>query len=1089
MTRTVRLLALSLALIAGAFSLAAAQATSGTISGIVADESQGVITSASVTVRNVGTNESRSAATDSEGRYRFPNLPVGNYEITVQATGFAKLVRSGIELLLNQDAVVNMTLKVSSVEAVVTVAENASLLSTSNAEVSTRFDSKRLSELPLAPNRNVFNVALSAAGVSQLGSGQTGFAAGMSYSSNGGRVRSNNFMLDGQDINDPSVAGGQQPLNNPDLVQEVRLVTNQFAAEYGRNSGSVLSVITKSGTNQYHGSAFFFNNNNHFNACSNRDKAGRPGGFCNPNATTDSRKGAPFRIEDQFGGTFGGPVRLPYYDGKDKTWFFGSLQRWTDRQFAPGFTLNGAPTDAGRQILQQAAGNRPQVAALLRFLPAAQAPNGKSASFNIGGVTSTVPLGDLTGSTSFRFDDWQGSGRIDHQLNANNRMSGRYLFDDSLTSGTGQVTPPGLTTVSPSRSQAATFNLTSLLSSRWVNDVRLAWSRFGSRTTASDPSSQDIPSIEIEELALRGFNAAQDRTAIGLAVNLPQFRFNNTYQIVDTAAYNAGNHGVKFGIDFRRTQVKSFFVPTIRGRLAYPTLQNFIDDVALTASTINRPLPGGQQIQYYDNYDYYFFGQDEWRITPSLTLSYGLRYELPGNTFDDLVPVNDQIVAAAGGDARFGFTPVPDTDKNNFQPRVGFSWNPRISGGPFNLLTGGDKLVVRGGYARTNDAAFLNINLNIASAFPFVASINLPPAGAFSAISTAQVTGLNPNTLTRTIVGDDFRAPSYDQFSLEVQRELSRDIVLRVGYVGTKGTGLFQTVDGNPRTPTNVIADPKAPVFAPRVDPTRGIFRTRANAASSIYHSMQISMDKRLSRGFSAGMHYTWSSAIDTTSEIFNPSTGEVAVAQDSFDLRSDRARSTYDRPHRFTGNAVYELPFFREQNGAIGHLLGGWQVNAFFTLQSGAPFTPLNGSDPTGALNGIDSLVGNAIRADLNTTLDVSSMNIIELLAAGGARLFLPLPAFNEAQRGTVQIGRRVGNAGRNTLRADGIQNIDFGILKNTNLFEGHSLQFRADMFNATNTRNFGIPNGTVTSANFLNQWATNGGNRRVVLGLRYTF
>src|SRR5215510_6050164 len=335
MTRIIRLFALSLTLMAGAFSAAAAQATSGTISGVVTDENQGVITSAAVTVRNVGTNESRSATTDSDGRYRFPNLPVGNYEVTAQANGFAKLVRSGIELLLNQDAVVNLTLKISNVESVVTVAENESMLNTSNAEVSTRFDSKRLSELPLAPNRNVFNVALSAAGVSQLGSGQTGFAAGMSYSSNGGRVRSNNFMLDGQDINDPSVAGGQQPLNNPDLVQEVRLVTNQFAAEYGRNSGSVFSVITKSGTNQYHGSAFFFDNNNHFNACSNQDKAAartNPNNFCNPNATTDVRKGAPFRFENQFGGTFGGPVRLPYFNGKDKTWFFGSVQRWTDRQ-------------------------------------------------------------------------------------------------------------------------------------------------------------------------------------------------------------------------------------------------------------------------------------------------------------------------------------------------------------------------------------------------------------------------------------------------------------------------------------------------------------------------------------------------------------------------------------------------------------------------------------------------------------------------------------------------------------------------------------------------------------------------------------
>src|SRR5215475_12694783 len=273
MTRTFRHFALSLALLfvwmAVAVSTSRAQATSGAISGVVTDERQSVIANASVTARNVGTNESRSATTDSDGRYRFPNLPVGDYEITVQTNGFAKLVRSGVELLLNQDAIVNLVLKPSAVEEVVTVAENASLLNTSNAEVSTRFDSKRLSELPLAPNRNVFNVALSAPGVSQLGSGQTGFSAGMSYSSNGGRVRSNNFMVDGQDINDPSVAGGQQPLNNPDLVQEVRLVTNQFAAEYGRNSGSVLSVITKSGSNQYHGSAFWFNNNNHFNACDN----------------------------------------------------------------------------------------------------------------------------------------------------------------------------------------------------------------------------------------------------------------------------------------------------------------------------------------------------------------------------------------------------------------------------------------------------------------------------------------------------------------------------------------------------------------------------------------------------------------------------------------------------------------------------------------------------------------------------------------------------------------------------------------------------------------------------------------------------
>jgi hypothetical protein len=443
------------------------------------------------------------------------------------------------------------------------------------------------------------------------------------------------------------------------------------------------------------------------------------------------------------------------------------------------------------------------------------------------------------------------------------------------------------------------------------------------------------------------------------------------------------------------------------------------------------------------------------------------------------VPLSERIVAKAGGDQRFALSPVPKRDTNNFQPRFGFNWNPRTStDGILGMLTGGDKLVVRGGYARTNDYAFININLNIASAFPFVAAISLPattqPGGAvaipnaFTALPAAQPSGLDPNQLTRTIVGEDFRSPYADQFSFELSREMSRDVVARVAYVATKGGALFQTIDGNPRLPNSTT----------RLDPTRGVIRLRANSAASIYHSMQVSLDKRLSRNFSAGLHYTWSAYIDDASEIFNPSSGEVAVSQDSFNRRADRARSSYDRPHRFTGNFVYELPFYREQAGAIGRLLGGWQVNSNFTFQSGAPFTVLNGSDPTGALAGINSLVGDAIRPNLNTTLDVSSMNIIELLQAGGASLFSRLS-------GT----QRVGNAGRNILRADGINRVDLGIMKSIRVFEGHAMQFRGDFFNATNSRDFGIPEGRVNSAAFLNQWGTLGGNRRIVLSLRYIF
>jgi len=1104
MIKATRYLIVLLAVFACASYAVVAQ-TTGSVSGEVKDEKGAAIPNATVSLRNVQTNISRTANSDDDGRYRFNNMPVGDYEVTVEASGFGKYVQSGITLALNQNAVVDVPLKPGDVQASVTVVENAAVLNTSNAEVSVQFDSRRVSELPLAPNRNVFNVALGAPGVSQLGSGQAAFSQGVQFSANGGRTRSNNFMIDGQDINDPSVSGGQQAINNPDIVQEVRLITNQFLAEYGRNAGSVLNIVTKAGTNDYHGTLFMFHNNANLNACNNLNKTG---GFCNKNATDPSLRKAPFRIENQIGFTIGGPLHLPrfgeggrsIYSGRDRTFFFGSYQRWSDRQLGSGFTLVGAPTAAGRQVLQAAAGNRPQVQALLAYLPAAQTGGGPTRTFTLGGQTFSVPTGSITGSAASFFDNHQASFRVDHRVNQANTLNARYLYDDGDSGGTGQVTPPGNTSRGVSRSQAMNITLTSVITPNLVNEVRAAWSRFASVSASDNPASELIPSIEITELGMSGFNAANNRTGIGLAVNLPQFRNNNTYQVQDNLSWTHGSHATKFGIDIRRVQVKSFFVPTIRGRLAYSTLQRFIDDNADLASQVNRPLPGGQELQYYYWYDQYFYAQDAWKIRPNFTLTYGLRYELPGNNFDDLVPVNDRIVAANANDERFRFTPVPSADTNNWQPRIGFNWNPRTDGGgPFGWLTGGDKLVIRGGYARTHDSSFININLNIASAFPFIAAINLPAVGAYAAIPTAQPAGLNPANFARTIVADDFRSPVSDQFSLEMQRELSKDLVLRVGYVGTRGRDLFASLDGNPRLPTNNVFissaaagsanNPCRATVVSTANCTLGVIRLRANAATSDYHSMQVSFDKRFSRGFSSGLHYTWSSFIDTASEIFNPSGGEVATAQDPRNLPGEKARSSYDRPHRVSGNFVYELPWFKEQRGIAGHVLGGWQVNGFVTFQSGAPFTPLNGADPTGALNGIDGLVGNAIRANVIASLPTTNTEeLFNLIRSGGQQFFRTLQC-NGPLTAAATTCERFGNAGRNILRADGIGNLDFGIIKNTRIGENVRAQFRADMFNATNTRNFGIPTATVNSGAFLNQWTTNGGNRRIILGARLVF
>lgn len=1022
-----------------------AQATLADILGTVRDPSGAAVAGAVVRVRNMSTNDSRETMTSSEGVFRVQFLPPGQYEVSVTRSGFSRYIQGPITLRVGQDVELNIKLEVAGMTEVVTVTADAALINTTNAEVGTNFDVKRIGDLPMAPNRNILNLALQIPGVSQLSSGNSAFTSGgVSFSVNGMRTRSNNFMIDGQDSNNASIGGLVQEINNPDTVAEMRIVTNQFAAEYGRAAGSVVNIVTKSGTNEFHGSAYWFYNGNKLNARSNLDKRNFPR--------------APWRVENQFAGTLGGPIR------KDRTFFFGSILRWTDRRFASGTAIGAAPTAEGQAILRNAAGNRPQVKALLDFVPPAQTPTGRTATFTLGGQTYSVPLGTLSGAAANLSNVWQWMGRVDHKLNEKHSLLGRYMFDDRVTVG-GQAVPPGLLSRSSARRQAASAGLNSTLSPTVYNELRLGFQRLSSVTSAEDPRAVTIPNIEIAELGMTGFNASAARTAFGLAVNLPQAQVLNNYQIADNFSLLRGRHAFKFGIDFRRQDQIQDFNPTIRGRLSYNTLQDFVDDIAQTAS-INTFLPGVPRWQAYRYYDYFFYLQDEWRVNSRLTLTYGIRYETPGNPAEWLAKINRRVVAANNNDPRFLFTPVPPRDRNNWAPRFGFNYR----------LT--DATVLRGGYSRTYDLIFNNIYLNIFSAFPFTQVNNLPARtpNSYQYVYALGFQGVvppppDPLLVPRTIVASDFRAPLAEQFSFQVQRQVARDWVATVGYIATKGTALFQTLDGNPTIPGSQGRQ--------RLYADQGVRRLRANSANSIYHSLQTSLEKRLSNNFTMAAHYTWSSFIDLASEIFNPSvSGEVAVPQDSYNWRADRGRSTYDRPHRFAVNGVYELPFFREQKGAVGRLLGGWQVSGFLTFQSGAPFSPLAGIDPGFRLSGIDALVGNAIRPNVATDLDLSRMTLREILQAGGRTLFSNVTAANP-----------IGNAGRNILRADGINNLDLAVVKNIRISESNTLQYRCEFYNTSNTRNYGIPEARVNSTAFGLEGNTDGGNRRIVMGLRYTF
>ena len=1082
-SRVVRTVLLATAV--GCAGPAFSQSSTGSIVGTVTDQHNAVVVGATVRGKNTLTGFVRSVVTNSSGLYHLTDIPSGPYEIAIEAPGFKVFRRTGVTLDVGQIARVDAVLDLGTMEETVTVNASARMTNSSTAEVSNRFDSGRLSELPISPNRSVYNVLLFTPGVSQLITGQATFGGpsvapnpqiGLSFSVNGGRLRSNDFMLDGQDVNDLTFTGAEVALNNPDAVRDVTIITNQFRAEYGHNAASIVNVVGKSGTNDYHGSLFWYHNDEHLNACNNLDKVatGAPTGFCNADASSDARKHAPSRNENQIGLTFGGPLILPkfgegdrFWRGTDKTFIFGDYQRWSDRSLVSGSTLRGAPTDAGRATLQSVAGDRPQVQALLRSVPAGR-PNGAFAQFTIAGQpTQTVELGDFTSSSRFVFGDRQGSFRLDHRFNENNLFYARYRFDSQHSYGGGQVTPPGLTSVNESGSSALAIVLNTVVTSRLSNEVRLASVRFSSRADAEFPSSKTMPAMSIAGLGM--MTAGGLSTSLGYSQGLPGSRKHGTYQVTDAVSYVTGRHSMKFGAELRPTDARVPGILGQRGVVTYASqmqppgqpvdISSFVNDIAQPA-TKSFLLPGGDSEGVYRWYEFYAFGQDEWRVRDNVTVTVGLRYDYPGDKFGYIRELNSRILAANGNNPIFRLGPTPETDVNNLMPRLGFNWNPRTDKtGISGFLTGGDRLVVSGGYARTYDPVFMNLYVNMATSFPFVATQRFQANGAYAAIQDTIVPDVSgASRFNRTVISSDLRSPATDQISVETQRELTKDLVVKAGYIRTRGTGLLQNVDGNPCLPLSPCT---------RANPNLGMIGVITNAASSTYNALQVSVTKRLSRNVSAGLHYTWSSFIDDVTDILPASTADFARAQDPFDRRADRARSGYDRPQRVTGNCVYELPFYRDQTGSMGKLLGGWQLSSFFTFQSGAPFTVTLGSDPS-----------NPIRPNLNTDLDLSSMTVSEIVAAGGASLFRGLSP-----------GQRVGNVGRNSLRSDGLSLVDVGIIKNARVSEKVRLQVRADIFNALNSRNFGIPNGVSTSANFLNQWATNGGNRRIVLGARLVF
>lgn len=870
-------------LLAAFATTAAAQLPTATLRGVVADAQGAVLPGATITVTHQQTGLKRSIQTNQTGEYRISALPSGVYEIVAELSGFAVQTRR-VELLLNQEVEVAFTLGIGArTENVVVVAETP-MVDTSKSEVSRVWKEEQIRDLPLA-GRNYLNLMFSAPGVTTGGTGASGFGAAV----NGQRSRQINFVIDGSDNNDASVTGNRSPVIQ-DAVGEFRIVTTLFPAELGRNTGAVAIASTKSGTNQFRGTAYeFYENAEKLNARTNIEKSAN---FDKPGKLR----------RDTYGFTFGGPLQ------RDRMFFFGAFQRIPFEGRGAAVPIS-SPTQEGRALLATIPGVDPRMLELLnQHIPL---PNSGTARTSAGSTVSNVPIpfADYIATLPNSNESNQAIIRVDRNLSSSDNIFGRYIYNKFESVGASN--PPGFAndSVFPTHNMVGTWNR--VLSSAMINELHVSYGRTGGLFPAGSTNPGDnntLPTLGVTSFF-----------TIGLAVNIPQDRKEQVWQFTDSLSYLRGNHGFKFGADVRRVNLTSFVPFDFRGTYTFSTLAQFV---------LNTPFAVTQA--YGDpepNFKYFetaFFAQDDWKVRSNMTLNLGLRYERTG--------------------AAQGFYSNVKTDNNNVAPRLGFAWD----------VNNNAKTVVRGGYGLTYDQFFLNIPLLAGQGPPFQRRITVFNSSPFPSLpADREIAGPELKTLNLTDIPDDAQFPEAHQWQVGMQRQLGATWRAEAAYIGSLGRKLIRQRVVNPLVccPRQTVIGPTGLTATLRHgDPQQtGQITSLESAAKSEYHSGQFSLEKRFSDGMSFSAAYTISRFFDDASESLATGTPTLQRPQNNFDFDAEWARSAFDRPHRLVLSGLYQIPFRRNQEGVLGRVLGGWHLGANYTIQSGQPFTIITGVDSNG--------------------------------------------------------------------------------------------------------------------------------------------
>jgi hypothetical protein len=1085
-TRSSKLLRFSALLFGVVFTLLPvrpihAQVAGATLSGSVTDQSGAVVPNASIAIKNIATAVTRTVPTDSAGFYSAPNLLPGNYDVTASASGFSAGVQNGISLTVGAQQILNFTLRVGQITQTVEVTTAAPTVELASSAISAVVTATTVRELPLN-GRSWTDLATLQPGVDSVQT-QAAYSAGPDRGKRGfgnqitvagARPQQNNYRLDGISINDydnaapGSVIGGDLGV---DAIEEFSVLTSNYSAEYGRTSGGVVNAITRSGTNQFHGSVYEFLRNSALDARNFFDAAI-----------------PPFR-RNQFGADAGGPIR------KDKTFIFGDYEGIRQSKGITNLdTVPSLQARLGNICSAPDTGNcspssvqiDPSAQKYLSFWPA---PNGGIRP----GTDGDIGLFSFAGQQIVRENFF--TVRVDNKFSDKDSLAATYLGDITPYSSPDSLNDVLLS--SRTNRQLGVLEETHIFRPALVNSVRIGYSRVAVLNnvglTAINPLAND-PTLA----AIPGQFAAQvvvskvTQFTGGVKANGPGQFFWNSYQVYDDAFWTHGTHSIKFGGAIERMQLNINQLSEASGTFTFPTVPAFLlnQPSRFTAAISNNTEAGVRQSLLG------FYVQDDWRARTNLTLNLGLRWEmttLPSEVHGRI----GTLLNITDPSPKLGSPlPVPNSTLHNFDPRVGFAWDPFRNG----------KTAVRGGFGVFDVLPLVNVYYPPVGGFPFSQTGFLQNSTVLPSTFYAGAAALLTPKSRLASFSDQTGHRSYDmQWNLTVQRELARNLTLLVGYVGSRGVHL-----PNSNNDRNIVLPTKTPAgyLFPQVDvngfqcigssannpcpSTTGDLAPKINngfgdiggilyGGDSFYHGLEVGLRKAMSHGVALQGSFTWNKSIDTGSaggigDQFSNSIG----APPWYDLKSVRGLSDFDIGRTLVVSATWQLPSPKSFSGPAAWVASGWELGAIYKASDGAPFTATLGTDadPLG-LNSSDTwdfpnrLTGPAC-ATLTNPGNPDNYIKTQCFAVPTA----PDPTFwaNNCDPAPPTLGGPIagsglsplacfnlrGNSGRNILIGPGTSNLDLSVFKNNpvkRISESFNVQFRAEAFNVLNRANFAVP------------------------------